>query len=102
MPKSSTIIRAVTAALLLAGLVPGKMAWAADCGALLSRFNAAVQARSIEDAKKAEAEIGGDAVCGASLIQVQNTRGALQLVVAEALPPNSPQREALLVDADKP
>jgi outer membrane protein OmpA-like peptidoglycan-associated protein len=80
----------------------GERAEAADCAALLARFNAAVQARSVDDAKKAETEIAGDAICGASLIQVQNTRAALQLVSAEKLPANSPQREALIVDADKP
>jgi outer membrane protein OmpA-like peptidoglycan-associated protein len=67
---------------------------------LLAQFNAAVQARSIENAKKAEAAIAKDAVCGGSLVQVQNTRAALQLVTAEGLPENSPQREPLIVDAD--
>jgi outer membrane protein OmpA-like peptidoglycan-associated protein len=88
--------------MVLAGAISGTEAMAADCAALLANFNAAVQARSVENAKKAEAEIAKDAVCGASLIPVQNTRAALQLVVAETLPANSPQREALIVDADKP
>jgi outer membrane protein OmpA-like peptidoglycan-associated protein len=88
--------------MVLAGAISGTEARATDCAALLANFNAAVQSRSVENAKKAEAEIAKDAVCGASLIQVQNTRAALQLVVAETLPANSPQREALIVDADKP
>jgi outer membrane protein OmpA-like peptidoglycan-associated protein len=101
MSKVSMVVGALVA-IGLAATICGETAQAADCAGLLARFNAAVQARSVEDAKKAESEIAGDAVCGASLIQVQNTRAALELVIAEALPANSPQREALTVDADKP
>ncbi|NEU94693.1 OmpA family protein [Bradyrhizobium uaiense] len=101
MPKPSMVMGALVG-IGLAGTIYGETVRAADCTSLLARFNTAVQARSLEDAKKAESAIAGDAVCGASLIQVQNTRAALELVIAEALPANSPQREALTVDADKP
>jgi outer membrane protein OmpA-like peptidoglycan-associated protein len=102
MTKYANAATALIVALLLAGAGSGERAEAADCQALLANFNAAVQARSVENAKKAEAEISKDAVCGGSLIQVQNTRAALQLVIAEAMPANAPQREALIVDADRP
>lgn len=101
MPKSSNLASALMIGFLCASLGSVENAAAADCAALLASFNAAVQARSVEAAKKAEAEIAKDAVCGASMIQVQNTRAALQLISADALPGNSPQREALIVDADK-
>lgn len=101
MPKHS-MVAGILVAIGFAGTLCGGTAQAADCAALLARFNAAVQARLVDDAKKAESAIAGDAVCGASLIQVQNTRAALQLVIAEGLPADSPQREALTVDADKP
>jgi outer membrane protein OmpA-like peptidoglycan-associated protein len=94
-----------TAAVSLAALLVCGIAGAqaqSSCDTLLSRFNAAVQSRSLEEAKRAETEIAKDAVCGGSLIQVQNTRAALQLVLAEALPAGSAQKEALTVDADAP
>src|SRR5581483_10008140 len=101
MTKASMLAGALIA-LGFAWAIGGGGARAADCAGLLARFNTAVQARSVENAKKAESAIAGDAVCGASLIQVQNTRAALQLVIAEGLSANSPQREALTVDAEKP
>src|SRR5690242_13897914 len=102
MSRVPNLPGALLAGLLLAGLAYGGTAAAADCAALLANFNAAVQARSIESAKQAENEIAKDAVCGASLTQVQTTHAALQLAAAETLPANAAQREALVVDADKP
>jgi outer membrane protein OmpA-like peptidoglycan-associated protein len=77
----------------------------ADCADLLERFNAAVAARALSDAKALEAQIAGDAVCGGRLVDVQRRRAALQLTLAQPLLAGGipgPEGERLLAEADAP
>jgi outer membrane protein OmpA-like peptidoglycan-associated protein len=90
---------ALTAVAASAGLA------AADCSALLERFNSALAVRSIPEAKAIEAQVAADAVCGERLAEVQRGRAALQLDLATRLMSGGapdPQVEQLLMDAAAP
>jgi outer membrane protein OmpA-like peptidoglycan-associated protein len=77
----------------------------ADCADLLQRFNAAIAREAVAEAIALETQIGGDAVCGGRLVDVQRRRAALQLKLAQPLlAPGAPsaQAERLLLQADEP
>jgi outer membrane protein OmpA-like peptidoglycan-associated protein len=77
----------------------------ADCETLLAKFNAAIDGRNVLSAKDLEAQIAVDANCGGRLIEVQQRRAALQLLLAQQLIDKhaaTADYEMLLVDADKP
>jgi outer membrane protein OmpA-like peptidoglycan-associated protein len=77
----------------------------ADCTDLLERFNAAMAARAVTEAKAIEAQVARDAVCGTRLVEVQRRRAALQLMLAQPLlAGGAPAGEAeqLLLEADTP
>jgi outer membrane protein OmpA-like peptidoglycan-associated protein len=91
--------------LAMAAVIAGATVAEADCTGLLDRFNSAIAARALPEAKTIEAQIAGDAVCGGRLVDVQRRRAALQLTLAQQLlTPGAPGEpaEQLLVDADQP
>jgi outer membrane protein OmpA-like peptidoglycan-associated protein len=93
------------ACLAVAAVIAGTTVAEADCADLLDRFNSAIAARAISEAKTIEAQIAGDAVCGGRLVDVQRRRAALQLtLVQQLLTPGASgeQAEHLLVEADQP
>ena len=85
-------------------LASGAVARAEDCP-LLSAFNQALQARDLAAAKAAEAKIRVDAACGPLTLDVQRRRVLLEVTMSEALagrPGREAEREALLIEAEKP
>jgi OOP family OmpA-OmpF porin len=92
--------------LLLACLacLAGSSAAKADCADLLNQFNAAIAARSIPDAKGAEAKIAVDPMCGTRAVEVSRQRSVLELIVARQLrAKNAPlsDYEGLLTEASE-
>jgi outer membrane protein OmpA-like peptidoglycan-associated protein len=86
-------------------MIAGTALAKADCPELLERFNSALAARALSEAKAIEAQIAGDAVCGGRLVDVQRRRAALQLDLARPLLAGSApgaEAERLLVEADAP
>jgi outer membrane protein OmpA-like peptidoglycan-associated protein len=89
----------------MAVLMPGASLAQTDCAGLLERFNAAIAARALSEAKAIEAQIAGDALCGGRLVDVQRRRAALQLTLAQPLLASGvpgPEGERLLAEADEP
>jgi outer membrane protein OmpA-like peptidoglycan-associated protein len=77
----------------------------ADCNVLLSKFNAAINERNPINAGDLESQIAVDADCGGRLIEVQQRRAALQLLLAQQLiDKHAPESdyETLVIGADKP
>jgi outer membrane protein OmpA-like peptidoglycan-associated protein len=98
--------RAITlaAVAVLAGLAIPMPAMAEDCP-LLQDFNQALQRRDLEAVKGVEAKIRIDAACGPFTLDAQRRRVLLEVTMAEALigrTGREAEREALLVDADRP
>jgi outer membrane protein OmpA-like peptidoglycan-associated protein len=76
----------------------------ADCTDLLNQFNAAIAARSLPDAKAAEAKIGVDASCGNRSVEVKRQRAVLEMLVVQQMrDKNAPvgDYEGLLVEASE-
>jgi outer membrane protein OmpA-like peptidoglycan-associated protein len=89
----------------IAVLAAGPSRAEADCADLLQRFNAAIAREAVAEATAFEAQIGGDAICGGRLVDVQRRRAALQLkLVQPLLVGGAPSAEAerLLLQADEP
>jgi outer membrane protein OmpA-like peptidoglycan-associated protein len=91
--------------LAMAAVIAGTTVAEADCADLLDRFNSAIAARALPEAKTIEAQIAGDAVCGGRLVDVQRRRAGLQLLLVQPLMAGgAPGAEAehLLAEADQP
>ncbi len=93
--------------LVFVGVLAGNCAASAqvDCEALLGQFNAAIEKRSLNDAKALESTIATDAGCGMRLLDVQRRRSSFELLLAhEKINGGAPalEYEALIIDADKP
>jgi hypothetical protein len=75
----SSILTAIRVPLLAVTAVAASTSLpAADCGALLERFNSALAARSLPEAKAIEAQVAADAACGERLAEVQRGRAKNQ------------------------
>jgi outer membrane protein OmpA-like peptidoglycan-associated protein len=93
------------AVLTLAVLSASATAAWPDCNQLLDKFNQALETRALSEMTRLEAQIAGDAVCGARIVEVQRRRTALQLRLAqEMIDKGAPlaDYEALVVEADRP
>lgn len=93
--------------LFFVGVLAGNCAASAQtgCEGLLGRFNAAIEKRSLDEAKALELTIATDAGCGMRLLDVQRRRSSFELLLANEKINGgaSPlEYEALIVDADKP
>ena len=99
------IARAARAALLAAAAVlAGAGAAGADCTALIERFDAAVAARQVAEAKAIEAQVAVDAECARDIVKVRRGRAGLQLRLAQALLGQGPAgtaAEQLLAEASE-
>jgi outer membrane protein OmpA-like peptidoglycan-associated protein len=102
----SSILTAICLPLLAVTAVAASTSLAAaDCGTLLERFNSALAARSLPEAKAIEAQVAADAVCGKRLAEVQRGRAGLQLDLATRLMRGGapdPLVEQLLMEAAAP
>lgn len=93
--------------LVFVGVAVGNCAASAqtNCEGLLGRFNAAIEKRSLDEAKALESTIATDAGCGVRLLDVQRRRSSFELLLAnEKISGGAPalEYEALIIDADKP
>ena len=78
-------------------------AWA-DCTDLIGRFNGAIDARQLAEAKALEAQVAADAVCAGRIVEVRRRRAGLQIVLAQALLARgrpTPEVELLLSEASE-
>jgi outer membrane protein OmpA-like peptidoglycan-associated protein len=105
IPHVIQVSRLHVACLAVAAVIAGTSLAEADCTDLLERFNSAVAARALAQAKAVEGQIAGDAVCGGRLVVVQRARAALELELTKPLltgGATGQDAEQLLIDADQP
>ena len=99
-----TVTLSVAGLASLVAICLGAATAAADC-ALVEEFNQALARKDLQAMKAIEAQISTDAACGPSTLDIQRRRASLEVNMAAVMTRGGGRdadREALLVDADRP